>query len=209
MALPSGSSAARSCCSGVSGSTSTRPEAIRPGRSISRRIARAVTLLPQPLSPTTPSTLPAWRSRVTPSSARTAPVSWTKSTTRSRTDNAWRAEFTGSTIGICGIAHPIAEEVEGQNHRYHRHRRAEQPWRTGQHLHILRVLQQNAPADRRRTQAQAKETQRGLADDHHRQGETGRGDDVARKRRQHVAQDDAHLPRAGEFGGNDEVLLAQ
>ena len=59
-----------------------RRDTMRPGRSTRRRMARAVRLLPQPLSPTTPSTRPACRSRLTPSSARVVPVSWTKSTTQ-------------------------------------------------------------------------------------------------------------------------------
>src|ERR1700730_2932821 len=209
IARPSGSSADNSCCSGEPGSSSTRPDAIRPGRSISRRMARAVTLLPHPLSPTTPSTRPARRSRLTPSNARIAPVSWTKSTTRSRTERAWLELFTGSAIGIRRIAYPVAEKVERQNDQDHRHRRAQQPRRAGQHLHVLGILQQDAPADRWWTQTEAKEAQRRLADDHDRQSEAGRGDDVAREGWQHVAQDDPHLPGAGQFSGNDKILFAQ
>jgi len=38
----------------------------------------AVTLLPQPLSPTMPSVAPYWRSKLTPSTAFTVPSSWVK-----------------------------------------------------------------------------------------------------------------------------------
>src|SRR6202022_1293036 len=141
--------------------------------------------------------------------ARTAPVSWTKSTTRSRTDRAWRAAFTGSAIRGGRISHPVAEKVERQYHEDHGHGGAQKPPRAGQHLHILGVLQQDAPTDRRRTQSEAKKAERRLADDHHRQGEADRRDDMARERRKHVAQDDTHLPGASEFGGDHEVLLTQ
>ena len=52
------------------------PASTRPGRSTIRRIERAVTLLPQPLSPTMPSVRPGSRSKETPSTARTMPSSW-------------------------------------------------------------------------------------------------------------------------------------
>ncbi len=54
------------------------PSTIRPGRSTMRRMDRAVTLLPQPLSPTMPSVAPGYSSRLTPSTAFTVPSSWEK-----------------------------------------------------------------------------------------------------------------------------------
>ena len=51
------------------------PPTIRPGRSTIRRMDRAVTLLPQPLSPTIPRARPAWTSKVAPSTASTTPSS--------------------------------------------------------------------------------------------------------------------------------------
>jgi hypothetical protein len=60
---------------------------MRPGRSTSCRIAFMVTLLPQPLSPTTPSTWPGMTSKLVPSTARTRPSSIAKETRRSRTDS--------------------------------------------------------------------------------------------------------------------------
>ncbi len=51
-----------------------RPETILPGgEAISRRIESAVTLLPQPDSPTTASVSPGWTRKETPSTARTTP----------------------------------------------------------------------------------------------------------------------------------------
>src|SRR5262245_10121172 len=64
------------------------PSTMRPGRSTSRRIERAVTLLPQPLSPTIPSVFPGYSSKLTPSTAFTVPSSWAKYVFRSRTANS-------------------------------------------------------------------------------------------------------------------------
>ena len=49
------------------------PGSILPGGSMSRMIESAVTLFPEPDSPTTPSVRPALTSRSTPSTARTSP----------------------------------------------------------------------------------------------------------------------------------------
>ena len=54
------------------------PPTMRPGRSTMRRMERAVTLLPQPDSPTMPSVCPGNRSNEVPSTARTVPSSATK-----------------------------------------------------------------------------------------------------------------------------------
>src|SRR5262245_43303050 len=64
------------------------PSTMRPGRSTSLRIERAVTLLPQPLSPTIPSVFPGYKSKLTPSTAFTVPSSWAKYVFRSRTDRS-------------------------------------------------------------------------------------------------------------------------
>ena len=50
-----------------------------------RRMERAVTLLPQPLSPTMPSVRPAWSSKLAPSTALTIPSSAKKYVRRSFT----------------------------------------------------------------------------------------------------------------------------
>ena len=54
------------------------PPTIRPGRSTMRRMERAVTLFPQPDSPTMPSVCPARTSKLAPSTAFTVPSSWKK-----------------------------------------------------------------------------------------------------------------------------------
>jgi hypothetical protein len=53
-----------------------------------RRMDWAVTLLPQPLSPTMPSVWPGYTSKVVPSTALTVPSSWKKYVLRSRTDKS-------------------------------------------------------------------------------------------------------------------------
>src|SRR5262245_61421620 len=75
------SSLSRSCPS-----NSTSPDSMRPGGSGIRRSSEsAVTLLPDPLSPTMASVSPAARSRDSPSTARTLPRGERKETDRSRT----------------------------------------------------------------------------------------------------------------------------
>src|SRR5262249_45754692 len=143
------------------------PSTIRPGRSTILKIDRAVTLLPQPLSPTMPSVAPGYKSRLTPSTALTVPSSWAKQVFRLRTD---RSGARGSAaIGIGGLTKPVAPEVDRHDGDDHRHRRDHQPRRDRHGLDVLGLLQQHAPADRRRTQPEAQEAQRGLADDHGRQ----------------------------------------
>src|SRR5262245_45384128 len=173
---------------------------IRPGRSTIRRIDRAVTLLPQPLSPTIPRVAPGYRSKLTPSTAFTVPSSCAKYVFRSRTERSGsrRVDATVltlatppgplrlSSIGIGGVAQTIAEEVEGHDGDDHWYGRNHEPWGDGHGLDVLGLLQQHPPADGRRTQAETQEAERGLADDHGRQREGRRRDDVAHERRHHV-----------------------
>ena len=75
-ALP-GSSWTRSSAAALSAPRCSRilPLTIRPGRSTIRRMERAMTLLPQPLSPTMPRVLRGARSKCAPSTALTVPSS--------------------------------------------------------------------------------------------------------------------------------------
>src|SRR5438876_1841737 len=184
------------------------PSTIRPGRSTILKIDRAVTLLPQPLSPTMPRVAPGYRSKVTPSTAFTVPSSWGKYVFRFRTDKSVCVAVLTS-IGIGGVPQSIAQEVEGHDDDDHGHGRDHQPRGDGHRLDVLGLLQQDAPADRRRAQDQAQEAQRGLADDHRGQGERGRRDDVAHERRHHVHEDGPHLGTPDQPGGDDEILLTQ
>src|SRR5579863_4492715 len=119
------------------------PLVICPGGSISCRTARIVTLFPQPLSPTMPTTSPGKTSKLTPSTARTMPSSMRKDTCRLRT----RSSGSGSvTVGIGGISQYIAHEVERQHRGDHDESRNQQPRRESQRLDVLRLLQEYTPA---------------------------------------------------------------
>ena len=66
----------------------TEPATIRPGGSIRPRIESPVTLLPEPDSPTSPTTSPAATSNDTPSTAFTTPARVKKWVARSRTSSS-------------------------------------------------------------------------------------------------------------------------
>src|SRR5215469_15084996 len=80
------------------------PEAIRPGgRGINPMIESAVTLLPQPDSPTMPSVRPGLSEKLTPSTARNSPLSVSKYVARfltSRSERAVAAPAPGPMIGF-------------------------------------------------------------------------------------------------------------
>jgi len=61
---------------------------------------------------------------------------------------------------VGGIAQSVPEEIERQNDGDDRHRGGEQPGGERQRLDVLRVLQQDAPTDRRRPQPEPEEAQR-------------------------------------------------
>ena len=81
---------ARNSSSGIATSSSssshTWPETLATLRSIRPMIAWAVTLLPEPDSPTIASVFPRWTENETPSTAWTMPSSLGKRTTRSVTE---------------------------------------------------------------------------------------------------------------------------
>src|SRR6516225_10999099 len=137
---------------------------MRPGVSISCSIAFIVTLLPQPDSPTIPTTWPGRTSKLTPSTARTVPSSSSKTTLRSRTESS------GSICSSLSAAVWVGS-ITG--------------------LDILRLLQQHPPADRRRSDPESQEGQRSFADDYQRNGERTGGDDMAQKGRHHMPEYDA------------------
>src|SRR5436190_20696579 len=121
---------------------------MRPGRSTSGRIARMVTLLPQPDSPTTPRTWPGMTSKLVPSTARTRPSSRAKETRRSRTERrGWVSVVTAISMAIRvgGIAQAVADKVEGQHRDDDDQAGDQQPGRQRQGLDVLRLLQQHAP----------------------------------------------------------------
>src|SRR4051794_10724624 len=162
ISAPFASSVARSTTAPVAGRRKwISPSTIRPGRSTIRRIDRAVTLLPHPLSPTIPSVAPGATSKLTPSTARTVPSSCAKYVFRFRTDRSGSA-----SIRIRRVAQAVAQKVEGHDGDDHRYGRKHEPRRDGHRLDVLRLLQEHAPADGRRPEPEAEKAQRRLADDH-------------------------------------------
>src|SRR4029450_3867948 len=103
---------------------------IRPGRSTIPRIERAVTLLPQPLSPTMPRVAPGERSKLTPSTAFTVPSSCEKYVFRSRTVRS--VDRLSAAIGVRGVPEAVAEKIEGHDHDEHGDCGQHQPGRDGE-----------------------------------------------------------------------------
>src|SRR4030095_15611915 len=117
---PLASSLTRSVCAPSVGVRSIWPSTMRPGGSTIRRMDWAVTLLPQPLSPTMPSVFPGATSNDAPSTALVVPSSWKKLVRRFLTDRS------GLEVGVGRIAYPVTHEVEGQHRDDDGHRRVEQ-----------------------------------------------------------------------------------
>src|SRR3979411_3093115 len=93
-------------------------------------------------------------SKLVPSTARTRPSSSAKETRRSRTESSgvFASAFTASsmTIRIGGTAQPGAHKVEGEHGHDDDEGRGQEPGGERQGLDVLRLLQEHAPADRRR-----------------------------------------------------------
>src|SRR5437763_1323773 len=119
---------------------------------MSCRIAFIVTLLPQPLSPTIPTTCPGNTLKLTPSTARTVPSSNLNETRRSRTLSNGSTEVLSGpaasmTVRIGGIPETVTHQVERKHCNDDDKPRYQQPGCQRQRLDILRLLQQHAPAD--------------------------------------------------------------
>jgi hypothetical protein len=88
ISAPFASSLARSTCEPSVRVRTISPSTMRPGRSTIRRIDCAVTLFPQPLSPTMPSVFPGATSNEAPSTALVVPSSWKKLVLRFLTERS-------------------------------------------------------------------------------------------------------------------------
>src|SRR6266566_3433739 len=169
----------RSICDPSARVRTISPATMRPGRSTIRRIDCAVTLFPQPLSPTMPSVFPGRTSNEAPSTALVVPSSWKKLVLRFLTESSGLVSFRMRLqIGVGRIPYPVAHEIEREDRDDDGKGGEEKPGRNNQRLDVLGILQQDAPTDRRRPQAQPQETQRGLADDDRRDREGRRRDDM-------------------------------
>src|SRR6185503_16322680 len=95
-----------------------RPPTMRPGGSTRPRIENPVTVLPQPDSPTRPSTSPGRTSKLTPSTARTTPARVKKWVLRSWTSRVLtlkaRVEHVPEAVADQVDAHDGGEEGEAR-----------------------------------------------------------------------------------------------
>src|SRR6266568_2482117 len=203
----------RSTCDPSARVRTISPSTMRPGRSTMRRIDCAVTLFPQPLSPTMPSVFPGETSNEAPSTALVVPSSWKKLVLRFLTERSGLVSFcmigARLQVGVGRIPHPVPHEIESEDRHDDGNGGEKKPRRYHQRLDVLGILQQDTPTDRRRPQAQPQETQRSLADDDRRDRQGRRRDDVTYERGHHVAEDDPRLAATDELGRHDEILLLE
>src|SRR5688500_15690931 len=83
---------------------------MRPGGSTRPRMEKPVTVLPQPDSPTRPSTSPGFTSKLTPSTARTTPARVKKWVFRSSTTRVLSLK-----AGIEDVAQSVADQVDAHD----------------------------------------------------------------------------------------------
>src|SRR5687767_14175171 len=97
-----------------------RPPTTRPGGSTRPRIEKPVTVLPQPDSPTRPSTSPGRTSKLTPSTARTTPARVMKWVFRS-----WTSSVLPFKAGVQHIPQPVAHQIDAHDRGEQREARVE------------------------------------------------------------------------------------
>src|SRR6267143_1133739 len=200
--MASGSLASRS-----SSSKRMRPAATRPGGGTSRMMDSEVTLFPQPLSPTSPSTSPLSIEKLTPSTARRTPSSVWKWVSRPSTVRragtlavrlTWRVTL-HLQARIKGIAQPVAEEIDGK-HGQHDGEPGEGGEPPGGGEVVPPIRQHPAPGGRGRLDPEPEEGEGRLVDDHERQLERGHHDDRGQGIGQDVAEEQPQPPVAARAG---------
>src|SRR5262245_8999410 len=130
------------------------------------RIARASVVLPQPLSPTSPTTSPGAMSRLMPSRTWATPPSVTKSTRRPRTESS--SAIAGGAAATQPRVEDVAQAITQQVEAHHgeedgQARRRRVPPRIRQKL--ARLGDGPAPLRRGRRRAEAEEAERGGGED--------------------------------------------
>src|SRR5262245_45255244 len=151
------------------------------------RIARASVVLPQPLSPTRPTTSPGAMSRLMPSRTWAMPPSVTKSTRRPRTESrsAIACGAAAAQPRVEDVTQAVAQQIEahhGEKDGQARRRRV--PPRIGEEL--ARLGDGPAPLRRGRRRAEAEEPQRGGGEDGEAHADGGAYDDRRGDVGQHV-----------------------
>src|SRR5688572_6387577 len=194
------SCASRICRRSVPSKT-MRPPTMRPGGSTRPRIEKPVTVLPQPDSPTRPSTSPGRTLKLTPSTARTTPARVKKWVLRSSTSRTLALK-----PRIQDIAQPVADQVDAHDRREKRDTRVEaDPVLARQHV-LEAVCDQQAERRLGERQANAEEGKRRLerdrvrglqrADHDHRRDHVGQQmaeHDAPRRQREAVCRLDVFL----------------
>src|SRR4030088_1311946 len=135
----------RSICDPSARVRTISPATMRLGRSTIRRIDCAVTLFPQPLSPTMPSVFPGATSNEAPSTALVVPSSWKKLVRRFLTERSGFVTFGIRLlqVGVRRIAYPVAHEIEREDGNDDGNGRVQKPRRNDQRLDVLGILQQD------------------------------------------------------------------
>src|SRR6185369_1150328 len=179
----------------------------RPGSSMRPRTASAVTLFPEPDSPTMPTTSPASTEKLTSSTATSAASPTGKSTVSPRTSRRLGSAFTALPLQLRveSVAQAITGEVERQHGDEDRQagKRHDPPCALDE---LERARQHRAPFGRRRLRAETEEAERGGVEDRRREAE-GRLDDERRGAvGQHGVEHQACGAGAGEARGLHVVL---
>src|SRR5579859_6936185 len=178
-------------------------------------------LLPEPDSPTMPTTSPALRAKLTPLTAATLPLSVRNSTLRSLTSRivplgripaAGRSAIfvvaISAVLRIESVAQPVGDEIEAEQGRGQ-----EQAWDDqlpGRRVHRLgAAVDQRAPARLRLLDAEAEVGEEGFAEDHLRDEQAGIDDDRPDRVRDDVLPHDRERPHAAGARRLDEFLVLQ
>src|SRR5438132_829717 len=171
----------------------------RPGNSTRPISASAVTLLPDPDSPTQPTTSPTSSVRSIPSTAMTGAASAPNSTRRSSISTR-AMRLLSLELWIERVAQPVAHEIESEHGDENREtRESHHPGRALDELE--RVGEHRAPLGRRRLRPQAEEAQRGGVEDRDR-------DETDQERQPRAVDQPRQDVASNGIGAEDEIAAA-
>src|SRR5215813_4335825 len=174
------------------------------------RIARASVVLPQPLSPTSPTTSPGATSRLMRSSTCATPWSVTKSTSSRRTESnsAIAGTLAPAEARVEHVAEAVAEQVEA-----HDGEEDGEPGRGGVppcgREELARLRDRSAPLRRRWRRPESEKAQRGSREHREPHADRCAHDDRRRDVRQHVQCGQAPRRRTERGGALDEHFLLE
>src|SRR5215468_1808434 len=135
----------------------SRSARTRPGNSTSPIAANAVTLLPEPDSPTQPTTSPASTDKSTPSTAISGCASLPNSTRSFSISSSAISVLSSLELGIECVAQSVAHQIEGKHgDQDGEPRECDHPW--GPLNELQRSRKHRAPLGRGRLRAQTEKT---------------------------------------------------